>query len=320
MWKRKNAKQDGSNERGVTTSRLDDPASKNASEEVETTPMSQKERDYAAYLLRKAGIDFEQFRHAGLADQVGGLISPFDHLVAFLLGAVPGFLLSIVIWYVFFFETSTDVRVVMFVFACGIGVAFGTLLGVIVDVLRSFQAVSEIVDLGVVAARSVRNESKNIGVSAFRRLSKDEIATGVTWIVFMPVAAATLRKRLKVKWVSGPTIGFLQVLLRRIFPLQVPADAEARIAALPPIASRDAQPNVQASSSLMKQADTTKALPAATEDDTQDWIQFLERSRPKVLRAARKTRNMLMLPLVGIALLILVIMVGGAALVAHVII
>lgn len=283
----------------------------------DASPMTDKEREYASYLVRKSGVDFEQFRHADLTEQIGGLISPFDHLVAFLFGAVPGFLLSMGIWYVFFFQMSDNVRVLMFLFACIFGVVFGVLLGALVDVIRSFRSVAAIIDLAVIAARSVRNEARHVGIEAFRRLTKDEVATGLTWIVFMPVVSSTLRKRMKVKWISAPIIGALQLVTRALFPLELPKDAEAQIAALPPIAAQD---RLTGEEELTLLSDNPVAVMTSAADEegvTQDWIGFLERSRPKVLHVARKTRNTVMIPLVGIALLILGIMVGGAALAAH---
>lgn len=262
--------------------------------------MGAAEEKYAQYLMRKSGIDFERFRHAGLVDHVGGLISPLDHLLAFLLGAVPGFLLSIGIWYWFFSAAEPNTRAVMLVFAIVIGLAFGVVLGVVVDLLRSFRNVFGVIDLGVVAARSVRDESRNVGVSAVRRLSGDDIATGVSWIVFLPVLELTLRRRLKVRLVSVPIIAVLRQLLKVVVPLRIPSDAEAQIAALPPL--------------------SLEAVERSAEDeaaDEQKWLRYLEESRPKVLRVTRRLRNAIVVPLVGVALLIFGVMVGGAALVSR---
>lgn len=313
MWKRNTSTEPVSSghERDAITPRSGDELVPIGPEEA--LPLSANEKAYAGYLMRKSGIDFQRFRQPELTDNVGGLLSPLDHLLAFLCGAVPGFLFSIAIWYFFFFDLSENVRGLMFVLACLFGMAFGGLLGAIVALIRSFRNFGKIIEHGIIAVRSVRDESKNVGVTALKRLSSDDIATGLTWIVLVPAVEITLRKRLKVALLSTPAIAVLKRVLNRLFPLRVPADAETQIAALPPL---DASAQ-ETSSAALERWSKDPLHQKQKSPEGKDWVEHLERTQPKVLRVTRKTRNAVVIPLVTMALCVLVVMVGGAALVAH---
>ena len=246
---------------------------------IAASRMDRRQQDYARYLLRKSGIDFERFRHARLGDQVGALISPFDHVVAVLLGFVPGLVIVLAIWWAFFGATAGVLGVATLMLAIVSGLGFGLLLGVIVDLRRSFRAVEEVLDLGVVAVREIHDESKQVGMSSLGRLSRDELTTGVAWVVMVPVVEVVLRKRLRVRLLSVPVVAALRRGLRMVLPLRVPPDASLR--------SAESAARVESA-----------ALPEASSG----VVAYLERQRPAALALARRVRAAVLVPLTLTAL------------------
>lgn len=300
-----------------------------ASSSLEIPALGEDERTYATYLLRKSGVDFQKFRHADLTEKLSSLISPLDHAIAFAVGAIPGFLLSMGLWFFYFGEAEPNLRAVMFFVAVFFGVVFGTALGVIAVLFRTFRELMSVVDLGVVAARSVKDESRHLAPSALSRLSKTDIMTGATWIVFLPVMEAVVRRRLKVRAVGGTVNKGLRRLVKRVVPLRVPADADEQIAKLPPVTRKEfIAPDLSQHAFVAGPVGAVDVdaplgdVELLTRDEEEraqrDWVNYLEDSRPKVLAVTRGIRRALLIPLTLLALGLLIIMVGGAALTAHV--
>lgn len=256
---------------------------------IEVAGLDRRQQEYASYLLRKSGIDFERFRHARLSDQVGALLSPFDHLLAVLLGVVAGLAMVLGVWWAFLGTAGGVLFGVTLALAIIAGLAFGLLLGMILDLRRSFRAVEDVVDLGVVAVREIHHESKQVGMSSLRRLSRDELATGVAWVVMVPVIETVLRKRFRVRLFSGPVLLVLRRGLRLVLPLRVPSDAAAQIA-----------------------ASSERVASAALPEDATGVVGYLERQRTAALRLARRVQVAVLVPLTVAA----VASLGAIALVA----
>lgn len=257
------------------------------------------EKAYAAWLYRKSGVDFRQFRHTELSDTATSLISPLDHAIAFAIGFIPAAALVMVSWY-FLFRGLPEDTMAVGGFVSGLcALFFGAWIGFVVVVARTFKALLGMTELGTKAVRSVRDEIKNVSPRALERLSSSEILTGAVWIALLPALRVVLKRRFKVPYVGETVASGIRLVAKRVVPMKVPDDADAQIAKL----ERDEQ--------LRKEALAAKSIKATTVElsdpfaeqtkvrNDSDWVSLIETKKPKVVKGLRTVRRIFLVPMIG---------------------